>query len=786
MRPAVLALTLGTILTAAPAGPAADFLHWRGPQQTGAVTGVGLPDTFELDAVGKNGLIWETPVGGRAAPLLMGGKLFTLNGFDSGKPTEGERISCFDAATGKVLWEHKFNVYHADVATSRLGWTTLAADPAAGRVYTHTTAGALVCFDTAGKVIWQRQLTEEFGRFTGYGGRIVSPVFDSGLVIVALVNSSWGDQARGANRFLAFDGATGQVVWISEPPTTMSPLTYQSTPVVTVIGGQRLLIAGGADGALHALKVRTGEQVWFYPFANGAVNPAPVVDGNLVYGAHGEENLGGGDLGRVVCVDASKVDPKTKKPKLVWEYRRSVRFGLSHPALADGRLYVPDDSSVLFCFNAKTGKLLWRTKYGTTSRGAPFIADGKLYVFDVNAKLTVFKLKGDEKPDDAETREYTFRVPAGVTGFNETHGTPIAAAGRMYFTTSFATYCIGNPDAKPTADAAVAMAAESLFDPAAKPAAVRVFPAEQHVKPGETIGFRVIPVDANGRDLPLPADFKPEWTIVTPTPPKPPASAPMPKVAPTAPPPLKGTLKADGATATVALDKVPGQAGYVDAKLGTLTARGRVRVVPQIPYMNDFEKVPVGATPGGWVNAQGKFAVKKLADGSQVLAKLNTDPRPPLARANAYITAPSATGYTIQADVYATEVAGKLPDMGVVADRYSLIMDGKTDPETGQRTVRLASWDAQKRVDKRVPNQWAKDTWYRTKLVVTLTADKAHVQGKVWPRDQPEPAAWTVEYDDVSPNRNGAAGLYGYVSNAVAGAPGSEIHYDNLIIAPAK
>lgn len=172
--------------------------------------------------------------------------------------------------------------------------------------------------------------------------------------------------ARGANRYLAFDGKTGQVVWIADtgPPKS----TYQSNPVIAVINGQRLLIVGGGDGALHAFKVRTGERVWSYLFSGGAVNPSPIVDGNLVYCSHGEENPGGGIIGKVICVDAGQLDPTTKTPKLVWEYQKGVRFGLSSPALADGVLYVPSDNGELSTFDAKNGKLLWKYRYATEVR----------------------------------------------------------------------------------------------------------------------------------------------------------------------------------------------------------------------------------------------------------------------------------------------------------------------------------------------------------------------------------------------------------------------------------
>ena len=427
---------------------AGDWVHWRGPDQTGHAKGVKLPDEFGVTTVGKDHLLWKQPFGGRSAPLVLNGRLFTISGYDMSLPTEGERVMCFDAESGKVIWEKRFNVFHTDIVSSRLGWTTMTADPASGNIFAHTTGGYLLCLDKDGKEVWKRQLTEEYGRVTGYGGRIVSPVFDDGLVIVGMVNGSWGDQARGNNRFVAFDAKTGEVVWWSSPtedlknPAVSFKGTYYSNPVVTTINGQRILITGGADGCVHAMKVRTGERVWSHHFSAGVVNPSIVVDGNLVFACHGEENPEGGPIGRAVCLDASKVDPKTKKPMLVWENKKlSKRFGLASPALADGRLYVPDDASELVCFQAKTGKVLWRTKYGTVSRGAPLIADGKLYIFDVNAKLAIFKLNGDKEPEELDP--IAFRKEKGA-GFVETHGTPIAVNDKLYFLTQDQLYCVGD------------------------------------------------------------------------------------------------------------------------------------------------------------------------------------------------------------------------------------------------------------------------------------------------------------------------------------------------------
>lgn len=763
------------LLVATTSLTAGDWIHWRGPEMNGLAR-ESLPSSFDLTKPGSGNLIWKQPVGGRSSPLVIGNKLFTINAFDDGKITEGERITCFQAETGDILWHYKVNVYHAEVVTSRLGWTTLTADVANGRIFAHTTAGALLCLNLDGKLLWQRHLSEEFGRFTGYGGRIVSPIFDSGLVICAIVNSSWGEHTRGANRFIAFDSASGQVVWISEPNPLVNKGTYQSHPVISVIEGQRLLIAGGSDGSLHGIKVRTGEKVWSHLFSSGPINPAPVVDGNLVYGAHGEENPEGGPIGRVVCVDASQV--KQGKPKLVWEYRRSNRFGLSHPAIADGRLYVPDDASELFCFNAKTGKLLWRYKYGTVSRGAPLIVGDKLYIFDVNSKLCVLSLNGDQPPDEDKTIEHNFRLPAGYTGLVETHATPIAVNGKLYFATAFETYCVGEKNLEKSANSYKPMATEKPFAEGSKPAAIRVFPAEVTLRPGASAEFTILCLDENGRVLPKTMDANTEWSLAIP--PKTPTGA--------QPPALSAKIDSHGDKATVTIEKLPAsQQGTVAVKYGNLTAKARIRVAPTLPYANDFEKAPVGSTPGGWVNAQGKFVVKQLADGKKVLSKVNTDGRIPIARANGYITTPDTTNYTIECDIMGTEIDNKLPDMGIVANRYTLVLDGKRDPNANGRTLRLVSWEARPRINLLIPYDWKKDTWYHLKLTIEQKETSCLVRGKVWEKSQEEPSKWTVEFTDPSPNREGAAAVYGYISNIRTSAePGSEIYYDNLKVTPNK
>ena len=501
-------ITLAMIVSAAPI-QADDWIHWRGPTQDGLSLEKNLPETFSPREGGEN-LVWKQPIAGRSAPLVMNGRVYVAGGYDMSQPTEGERVVCMDEKTGKILWEKRFNVFHTNIVSSRLGWTTLTGDPEKDYVYFHSTGGLMLCYDKDGKLVWSHSLTEEYGRVSGYGGRNASPIFDSGLVIAAFVNSSWGGQARPANRFVAFDGSTGEVVWWSETPYAISG-TYYSNPVIAVVNGQRLLVAGGADGYVHAFKVRTGERVWSYLFSDGVVNPSPVIDGNYLWISHGEENPEGGPLGRIICLDMSKITDM--KPTLVWEKIFGKRFGLASPALADGRLYVPDDAGDLFCLNAKTGKLLWREKYGTVARGAALIADEKLYIFDVLAMMKIYGLNGDDSPDEFD--RIPFRRSEG-TSIVECNGTPIAVNGRIYFITQDGTYAVGLPNAKPTNPKYKPLAEEAPYNKDAKPVSIRIFPADVTIHKSGSDKMKVIFMDADGREVTAPKDAKLEWSLPEP------------------------------------------------------------------------------------------------------------------------------------------------------------------------------------------------------------------------------------------------------------------------------
>jgi outer membrane protein assembly factor BamB len=765
----IRATALGFLASASVGGSVgfADWTHWRGPAGNGVSQETSLPDDFKLGEPGKNNLLWVAPHGCRSTPLVHNGRVFFNSHTGSQPVNEQESVVCVDLETGKTLWQYKFNIFMTDIVSNRVGWTNLVIDPATGNVYCHGTQGYLICLNRDGKVLWQRSTTEEYGRVSGYGGRLSSPIIDGDLVILGINCAVWGKYGRGGCRFAAFNKNTGEHVWWGSTGFRVLD-SFQSVPLVAEINQQRLLIGGGGDGGIHAFKIGTGEKVWSHLFCQGSVNTSPVIDGSMIYIAHGDVSPEEGNIqGRVLCLDASQVTDG--KPKVVWQ-KDGLKIKFASPILDKGRLILNDEDGRLYCLDAKTGDEIWKFKYGggNNIRCSPILADGKIYVGDSRGRFYIIK-DDPKKPKALKSVNFVSKDPKGEPYPAEMDGNASISNGRLFFGTGTELYCIGTGKSTPSPVTSTASSKPTL----GKPSFLQVVPGEITVAPGETVSFRARLFDQNGnfiKETPAKWELGAMETYET-VPGLPPAPA-------ITPPPLKGTVTADGKLTVAA--EVQGQFGLVVATAEGVSGTGRVRQTPKLPYSQDFEKVPPNAIPGGWSNSQAKFAVREF-EGQKILVKTATNPSPLVARASAFIGPPSWTDYTIQADMLSTKVKGLQADMGVVANRYYFFLSGET------KQLRLVSWESLPRIDKSLQMDWKENAWYTLKLTVAQKGDKSLVKAKIWERGKDEPAVWTLEVEDPTPNREGAAALYANVPAGSIGGPtdpGSEVYFDNLKVTP--
>jgi outer membrane protein assembly factor BamB len=705
---------------------------WRGPARNGSSTETGLPVKWSLS--GEN-LAWKAPYGGRSGPVVFGDHLYLQNTSGSGE-LEQERIICFNADTGAKLWEYRYNMFTSDVPAHRLAWSSPVVDPASGNVLAISGGGLLMSLSKDGKLLWERSLAEEFGMWTTHGGRMSSPIVDGRQVIVSGLTFSWGALAGGAHRFIALDTATGQINWISSPEGRPTDTIY-ANPYVADVNGVRMFFSGGSDGAMHALKIATGEPVWHWNVSKRGLNTATMMVGSDVLVTHSEENIDTSAMGMMALVPANSKGNLTDKDAR-WLIR-DVQAGYGSP-VSDGKLiYIVDNGGVLFAFDVKDGRLAWRKNLGTIQKSSPVLADGKLYVGTENGKFYILK----PGPASVEVLDED-EMPAGIDGNPQPIiASPAVARGRIYLATMEGLFAIGPKGAGPR-PAAPTRPADDAAGATGAATALLITPTELIVKPGESVALSVHAFDANGK--PVASAAQPAWTLEG----------------------LKGTIDGGKFTADAAAGA---QAGLVKAAAGGLTGTARLRVIPAFPWSYDFEDgkdVP----PAQWVNATGKFAVRDL-DGSKVLVKLAENPFAFAKRCRPFFGATTDSNYTIEADVRAAERRRQMGDIGVVAQRYELVLFGS------HQRLELQPWQPEVQRTQRVEFAWKKDTWYVMRLEVqTLDAGKVRARGKVWEKGQPEPSAWTIERIDPIGSLKGSPGLYADAPSAAGG--GSELYWDNV------
>ncbi|HLQ43328.1 MAG TPA: PQQ-binding-like beta-propeller repeat protein, partial [Planctomycetaceae bacterium] len=398
-----------------------DWPMWRGPEGTGISREKNLPDTWSPDG---ESLVWKSEkLGTRSTPIVMNGKLYTVCRSEPETTKEGEKVVCVDPATGQILWENIHNVFLTDAPAERVGWSSVVGDPSTGHIFLQGLCGVCKCIDgKTGKMMWEHSLSEEYGILSTYGGRTNFPIVFENLVIVSGVMTGWDEYAIPAHRYIAFDKATGEAVWIQSTKLRPEDTTY-STPFVTVIDGQAAIVAGAGDGSVYAIQPRTGKIIWKFDASTRGINTPPIVVDGVVYGGHAEQmadNLA--TLGAVFAFKASG-EGEIAKSNTVWMLPGKT-IGRSAPLLVDGRVYYIDDGAQMSVVDAKKGKEVGKFKLGRIMFGSAVYGDGKIYVGEYGRFYIL-------EPDAKSPKGVKVLSDVRLNG-EELNGSPIISHGKVF------------------------------------------------------------------------------------------------------------------------------------------------------------------------------------------------------------------------------------------------------------------------------------------------------------------------------------------------------------------
>lgn len=724
---------LGLCITGSSHAAVEGWLHWRGPFQNGTSPETGLPDTVE---VGGRSELWTYDIAGRGTPVIANGRVYAF-GYRGEGPDLQEFLSCLDEKTGKLLWEIGFNDYLSDTVYNRYSIGSPTVDSETGNIYLQSTCGRTMCVTPEGHVVWDLSLMERFGRLTFPNGRTGAPSVDNDRVILHCITSYWGADGPARDRFYAFDKRTGELVWSATPGVTPQDSSF-SSPVFGWNNGRRVLYAGTGCGNVVAIDSRTGDPLWRYRISLGGVNSSVILMDDRVIAIQGKESVDSSEIGRMVAVKLG-AEPASGQPGPVdldvsselW--RNRLTMFTSSPILVGDRVYQVTHTGELACVDTASGAILWEHKLENSQlHASPLYADGKLYVPMISGKLYILRLKDD----GVET------LDAEDLGA-ECIGSPAIWNGRLYVHTKNRLHCFGTG----SPGHGMVSGPGAYDEPQPGPLSqLEVVPNDVLLRPGEQVQFRTVGLDAKGNRL---------------------GKLPPAGFGKFIPPTARVRTEVDGDLTVAGLltagDRV--SAGAIRAVAsGGAAGTARARVLPTAPFAEAFEDFALSQdstdAPGTkfaypplpWIGARFKWEVRE-AHGSKVLAK--TLDNVLFQRAMTFIGPEDMAGYTIAADVLTDGNRRMRSNVGVINQRYIIALVGNA------QILEVSS--NHDRVKVSVPFRWDSGKWYRIKSRVDIAPDGTGVvRAKAWPRDETEPAAWTIEVPHRTAHRQGAPGLFGF------------------------
>ncbi len=421
-------------------------------------------------------MAWKATLGSRAygGPTIGGGKVLCgtnnehpRNPRDTAKNEDGEAapidrgvMMCFDAATGKFLWQHVLVKLEAGTVNDWLKEGICSTPTIEGdKAYYVTNRCTVVCVDMNGMANGNQGITTE--KFNGPTDADVLWEFDmigqAGVFphnmsagcplivgdILYTVTANGVDEghinipAPDAPSFIALDKNTGKLLWRSSAPGKNIMHGQWSNPVYADIKGVRQVIFPGGDGIIYSFRPETGDLLWKFDgnpkgtkYELGGTGTksdfvgTPVVYDNKVYIGTGQDPEHFSGIAHFWCIDPSKARadnqnlspknnnfdpaaPENKDSGLVWHYGgadtrkfvpRDFSFGrtMSTAAILDDVLYIGELQGFLHCLDAKTGKKFWQFELMGALWGSSYVVDGKVYLATESGELFVFK--HDPKP----------------------------------------------------------------------------------------------------------------------------------------------------------------------------------------------------------------------------------------------------------------------------------------------------------------------------------------------------------------------------------------------------
>jgi outer membrane protein assembly factor BamB len=382
-----------------------DWPQFRGRGAAGVADGHNLPVDWDLKT-GTN-IQWKTAIPGlgHASPIVVGNCVFIVSTESAEKdpqlrvglygdiasvPTEDShtwQLTCLSKYTGRLLWKRAIHTgvpqikRHTKASHAN---STPASDGT--RIVVFLGSEGLHCYDLCGNLLWKKDLGElDSGYYVvpaaqwGFGS---SPIVYKNMVIVQC-------DVQKDSFLAAFDVKNGRELW----RTRREDVPTWSTPAIFEEKSRTVLVANGYKHA-GGYDPWTGKELWKLSGGGDIPVPTPVVAHDLVFlsSAHGQKRplaaIREGATGDITPADEAKPGEH-----IAWYLPRDGIY-MQTPIVYGDYLYACRDNGLLTCYEARTGKQIYRERLGQGATGftaSAVAGDGKLYFTSENGEIYVVK-----------------------------------------------------------------------------------------------------------------------------------------------------------------------------------------------------------------------------------------------------------------------------------------------------------------------------------------------------------------------------------------------------------
>ena len=394
-----------------------DWPGWRGWNGIGVSDEKNLPTEWSKD---KN-IAWKAVLPGKGAssPAIVGDRVYVT----AQTPDTALHVLAIDRNGGEILWDReigrgklKANNLH-NMATP-----TPAAD--ARNVYVMFGTGDLAALNREGKIIWQRNLVTEYGKYNynhGYGS---SPILQKDRLYIACMH-------QGPSYILAVDANTGKNIWKKDrnlEPKDESQDSYSSPIFAKARLGTQLVVAGAES--INAYDPANGDELWRL---GGLKVPHPA--GRTIAGPTAGERtivvVGSGFQNRGYMTAFRPGGRGTlSETNRLWTYTK-FSPDCPTPVISKGNVFCIRDDGMASCLDLKTGEPRWQERlFSENVKVSPVAADDKIYFTSNQANCAV--VKSEPKFQSLATNKLD----------EATLATPAISNGKLFIRTDTHLYCI--------------------------------------------------------------------------------------------------------------------------------------------------------------------------------------------------------------------------------------------------------------------------------------------------------------------------------------------------------